>query len=142
MLYFLLVVGLAMSAGFYCRYACKGFNARIQGLERDLHCISDVVTQMAEAQIKTFQKHSASLEGLEERIMELSVPSPDSSSPLERRHQVLALAHQGVSLEDIVKHLKAPVGETEVILNLQKYMRAENARPLAVPVQRQVGHHA
>lgn len=139
MLYTLLVVGLALSAGIYCRYTCKGLDARIQGLERDLHCISDVVTQMAEAQIKTFQKHSAGLEGLEERIMELSVPSQDSSLPLERRHQVLALARQGVGLEDIVKRLKAPVGEAEVILNLQKYMGAENAR--SVTARRQVRHH-
>jgi hypothetical protein len=140
MLYILLIVGLALSVGIYCRYTYKGLDARIQSMERDLHCISDVVTQMAEAQIKTFQKHSAGLEGLEERIMELSVPSKDSSSPLERRHQVLTLARQGVGLEDIVKRLKAPVGEADLILNLRKYMGAENVR--SQTAHRRVRHHA
>jgi hypothetical protein len=31
-------------------------------------------------------------------------------------------------LEDIVKRLKAPVGEAELILNLRKYMGGETAR--------------
>ena len=141
MSYLLLVFGLlVLSAGFYCRYTLQSFDARIRRLEQDLHSISDVVTQMTEIQIKTFEKHSASLEGLEERIIELSVPSQDSSLPLERRHQVLALARQGLGLEDIVKRLKAPAGEAEVILNLQKYMGAKNARSSAA--QKRVGSHA
>jgi hypothetical protein len=140
MLYILLIAGLALSAGIYFKYACKGYDARIQGLEQDLHHVSEMVTQMVEVQMKTFQKHAASLEGLEERLMELSVPAPDSGLPLERRHQVLALARQGVALEDIVKRLKAPIGEAEIILNLQKYMGAENARSLAA--RKQVRHHA
>jgi hypothetical protein len=140
MLYILLSVGLALSAGIYCRYTYRGLDARIQCLERDLHHISDVVTQMADVQIKALQKHSTSLEGIEERIMELSVPSPDSNSILERRHQVLALARQGVSLEDIVKRLKAPVGEAEAILNLQKFRGGENAQ--AQTAHKQVRYHA
>jgi hypothetical protein len=140
MLYVLLIAGLTVSAGFYCRYINKGLSARIQGLERDLQCISDVMTQMAEVQVRAFQKHTVGLEGLEERIMELSVPSHDSTMPLERRHQVLALARQGAGLEDIVKRLKAPAGEAEVILNLQKYMTPENSR---IPTShRQVKTHA
>lgn len=59
--------------------------------------------------------------------MELSVPSQDSNLPLERRHQVLALARQGIALEDIVQRLKAPVGEAELILNLRKYMGGESS---------------
>lgn len=140
MLYILLAAGLALSAGIYCRYTFKGLDARVQRLERDLRHISDAVSQMADAQIKSFQKHSAGLEGLEARIMELSVPSRDSSLPLERRHQVLTLARQGLPLEEIVKRLKAPIGEAEVILNLQKYMGAENAQ--SQTAQRQVRHHA
>ncbi len=139
MLYILLVVGLTLCTGIYCKYASKGLDARIRIMERDLHNISEMVAEMVEVQVKTFQKHSAGLEGLEERIMELCVPSHDSTLPLERRHQVLALARQGVALEDIVKHLKTPVGEAEVILNLQKYMGAGNARSLAT--QGQVRHH-
>jgi hypothetical protein len=90
--------------------------------------------------MKTFEKHSASFEELEERIMELSVPSHDSSLPLERRHQVLTLARQGVALEDIVKRLKAPVGEAELILNLRKYMGGGNAR--SSKMNEQVGKYA
>jgi hypothetical protein len=130
MLYGILIIGLALSAAIYFKYANKGLAARVQCLERDLQHISDVMTQMAEVQIKTFQKHSAGIDGLEERIMELSIPSHDSRMPLERRHQVLALSRQGVALKDIVKRLKAPVGEAEVILNLQKYMVGESSRSL------------
>jgi len=108
---------------------------RIHALERDLRHFSEAVSQMAEVQMKTFQKHSASFENLEERIMELSIPSHDSGLPLERRHQVLALARQGVTLEDIVKRLKAPVGEAELILNLRKYMGGESLRSMKTTEQ-------
>jgi hypothetical protein len=130
MLDILLIVGLMLCAGIYYSITNRGLVARIHGLEQNLHHISDVMSQMAEVQIKTFKKHSAGLEGLEERILELSVPSHDSIMPLEKRHQVLALARQGIALGDIVKRLKAPVGEAEVILNLQKYMTTENPRSL------------
>jgi hypothetical protein len=126
----LLVVGLMLCAGIYYRTANRGLVARIHRVEQDLLHISDVMSQMAEVQIKTFQKNSASLESLEERILELSVPSHDSIMPLEKRHQVLALARQGIALGDIAKRLKAPVGEAEVILNLQKYMTKEDPRSL------------
>jgi hypothetical protein len=136
----ILTIGLALSAAIYFKYTNKGLTARIQCLERDLQHISDMMTQMAEFQIKTFQKNSASIDGLEERIMELSIPSHDSCMPLERRHQVLALSRQGVALEDIVKRLKAPVGEAEVILNLQKYMSGGN--PRSQTANGQVRNHA
>ena len=125
-----LVFALAVTVGLCHRITNKRFVRRIHALERDLQHLSEVVSQMAEVQMKTFEKHSASFEDLEERIMELSVPSHDSSLPLERRHQVLTLARQGVALEDIVKRLKAPVGETELILNLRKYMGGESVRSM------------
>lgn len=120
-----LAVALVMFAGTTQWFINRRLARRVHALEQDLQHISDVVSQMAEIQMKTFQKHTARFEDLEERIMELSVPSHDSSLPLERRHQVLALSRQGVGLEDIVKRLKAPVGEAELILNLQKYMGGE-----------------
>jgi hypothetical protein len=123
-----LIFALAISAGCCQWISNKRLIRRIHELEQDLQRFSDVMSQMADVQIKTFEKHSASIENLEERIMELSVPSHDSSLPLERRHQVLALSRQGVPLEDIVKRLKAPVGEAELILNLRKYMGAATAR--------------
>jgi predicted Ser/Thr protein kinase len=129
-----------LCAGIYYRIANGRLVARIHGLEQDLHHISDVISQITEVQIKTFQKYSTGMEGLEERILELSVPSHDSIMPLEKRHQVLALARQGIALEDIVKRLKAPVGEAEVILNLQKYMTAESPRSLTS--NGQVKNHA
>ena len=95
-------------------------------MEKDLLDIGTVVSQMAEMQVKSHRNHSASMESLEERIMELSVPSNDSSLPLERRHQVLTLARRGMALEDIVKRLKAPVGEAELILNLGEYAKTDN----------------
>ena len=125
-----LVFVLVASMGLYHWQTNKKLNRRVHALERDLRHFSDMVTQMAEIQMKTYEKNSASLENLEERIMELSVPSHDSSLPLERRHQVLALARQGVGLEEIVKRLKAPAGEAELILNLRKYMGGEHARSM------------
>jgi hypothetical protein len=130
-----LVFALAMLVGIGYWINNRRLVRRIHALERDLHHISEAVSQMAEVQMKTFQKHSASFEDLEERIMELSVPSHDSSLPLERRHQVLALARQGVALEDIVKRLKAPVGEAELILNLRKYMGGESLRSMKMNEQ-------
>jgi len=104
----------------------KLFSQKIQDLEQDLQNLCIVVSQMAEMQVKSHRKHSSSLENLEERIMELSIPDSDSGLPLERRHQVLTLARRGMALNDIVKRLKAPVGEAELILNLGKYARKEN----------------
>jgi hypothetical protein len=104
------------------------WTGRIQALERDLLHFSETMSQMVEVQMNAQQKFSGCLEDLEERIMELSVPSHDADLPLERRHQVLALARQGVSLEEIVKRLKAPAGEAELILNLSKYMGREGSR--------------
>jgi len=135
-----LIFALAVSVGLCQWISNKRMVRRIHELERDLQRFSDVMSQMADVQVKTFEKHSASIENLEERIMELSVPSHDSSLPLEKRHQVLALSRQGVPLEDIVKRLKAPVGEAELILNLRKYMGGANAR--SAKMNEQVRKHA
>ena len=135
-----LVFALAAIMGLCHWITNRRLVRRIHALERDLQHFSEVVSQMAEVQMKTFEKHSAGFADLEERIMELSVPSHDSSLPLERRHQVLTLARQGVALEDIVKRLKAPVGEAELILNLRKYMGGENAR--ATKMNEQVKKYA
>ena len=124
----ILIFALIIFAGIFQMITHRKLTGRVRALEQNLQHFSDVVSQMAEVQMKTFQKHTASLEDLEERIMELSVPSHDASLPLERRHQVLALSRQGVGLDEIVKRLKAPVGEAELILNLQKYMGGENTR--------------
>jgi hypothetical protein len=122
-LFFILSAGPAV----YCWIVLRKMIRRVEVLERDLHRTTDAVSQMAELHMKTHAKFSARFDEMEERIMELSVPSQDPNLPLERRHQVLALARQGVELKDIVKRLKAPVGEAELILNLRKYMGGEGS---------------
>jgi hypothetical protein len=117
-----LCIASALYAGAIHWIYKKIFMGRIQVLEQELQSFSDVMSKMAEAQTETVQKFSSRFEDLEERIMDLSVPSQDASLPLERRHQVLALARQGMSLDDIAKRLKAPVGEAELIMNLSKYL--------------------
>ncbi len=135
-----LVVGLALVVGVSCWKVNSRLAGRMQTLERDMRQMSEALSQMAEAQMKMLQKYTAAIGGLEERIMELSMPSQDARLPLERRHQVLALARQGMAPEEIVKRLGAPIGETETILNLQKYMAAENGRP--APGSGRVRKHA
>jgi hypothetical protein len=135
-----IAAGLVLVAGIVWGIKSRNLTVRIRDLERELQQVSDMMTQMAEVQIQSFQKHSASFEALEERIMELSIPSQDTSLPLERRHQVLALSRQGVALKEIVKRLNAPAGEAEVILNLQKYMAGDPSRPLTA--NEQVRTHA
>ena len=99
----------------------KRTQRRIEALEEDLARYAEVVSKMAEVQSKTFQKFSGRFDELDERFLDLSVPSRNPEMPLEKRHQVLTLAKQGVPLEDIVERVKAPVGEAELILNLRKY---------------------
>jgi hypothetical protein len=139
MLYFLLLI-LALYTGALHSMMRKKLVSRIQTLERDLQGISNVMSQMIETQMNMHRKYSANLDNLEERLMELSLPSHDSNLPLERKHQVLALARQGAGLEEIVRRLKAPAGEAELILNLGKYMNLNN--PQKAKINEQVGQHA
>jgi hypothetical protein len=118
---FFLWASLILSGGVLYVTSKRRMMKRIQELEQDLLNFTDVISKVAEVQSKTYEKISVRFEDLDERIMDLSVPFQDPDLPLERRHQVLALARQGIGLEDIVKRLKAPVGETELILNLHKY---------------------
>ncbi|MBN2244024.1 MAG: hypothetical protein JW793_15170 [Acidobacteria bacterium] len=95
-------------------------------LEKELEDVCAALSQMAELQVRSYRKHASLVDNLEERIMELNFPSDDSRLPLERRHQVLTLARRGVNLDDIVRRLKAPVGEAELILNLGEYAKNAN----------------
>jgi hypothetical protein len=138
MLYIFILI-LALHAGALHLFMRKRLSARIQMLEHNLQSISAVMSQMIETQMNSHRKYSANLENLEERMMELSVPSRDSNLPLERRHQVLALARQGVGLEEIVSRLKAPAGEAELILNLGKYMNQES--PQKPKINKRIGQY-
>ena len=126
MLDIMVVFALTAGSAAFCWSVMRKMVRRMQALERDLQRISAAVSEMAEIQTKAQIKLNAHIEEMEERIMDLSIPSEDSGLPLERRHQVLSLARQGVCLEDIARRLKAPVGETELILNLGKYMGVGN----------------
>ena len=106
----------------------RKYGRRIKALERDLQSFSEAMYQMAEIQMKSYRKVSGNLGDIEERIVELAIPSEDTRVPLERRRQVLALAHKGVALEEITKRLRVPRGEAELILNLRKYMDVSTSR--------------
>ena len=99
----------------------RHWGRRIRILEQDLLAFSQAMCQMAEIQMKVKSKTSANLSDIEERIMDLAVPSDNSGHPLERRHRVIALARQNVTLDEIVKRLDIPRGEAELILNLRNY---------------------
>ena len=126
MINILVILVLAVGSAAFCWSIVGKMIRRVQALEQDLQRISGAMSQMAEIQMNAHKRLATRLEDVEERIMELSIPSQDSNLPLERRHQVLSLSRQGVGLEDIAKRLKAPVGEAELILNLGKYMGGEN----------------
>jgi hypothetical protein len=119
----LVVAGIATLQGLLCFVFLRGrWHKRFAALERDLQQFSDAMCQMAEIQMKSYRKLAGNLGDIEERIMDLTLPSSDSGLPLERRHNVLALARKGVPIEEIVKRLDVPRGEAELILNLRRFM--------------------
>ena len=113
--------------------ARKKLQKRIEALEEDLARYTEVAGKIVEVQSRTFEKFSRRFDELEERVLDLSVPSQDPEMPLEKRHQVLSLAKQGVPIEEIVERVHAPVGEAELILNLRKYQSGMNAGAVREP---------
>ncbi len=122
MTYLPVILGIAAVQGLllYCILRWR-LGRRLSAVERDLQQLSDMMSQMAEIQMKSYRRLSGDLGEVEERIMDLALPSQDSSLPLERRHHVLALARKGVLIDEIVKRLNIPRGEAELILNLRKF---------------------
>ena len=118
----------------------KKYSRRLKDMERDLQTVMRALSQMAEMQARAHKKLAASQEGLEERMMELSVPSHDTGLPVDRRHKVLTLARQGMALDDIVRRLKAPIGEAELILNLGKL--SGSGKQQVAKNNEQIGHYA
>ncbi len=128
---YLLLLCLTICAAHLC--LCyflfqRKWGGRLLALERDLQQLSDAMSQLAEIQMKSYQKLSGNLGDMEERIMDLALPSQDPDLPLERRHQVLALARKGVPIEEIVKRLNMPRGEAELILNLTGFVNVGTSR--------------
>jgi hypothetical protein len=95
---------------------------RIRSLETDLKACSEAICQMADTQMAVHRRLAATIGDMEERVLDLAVPSRESSHGLDRRHRVLALARKGMALDDIAQRLNLPTGEAELILNLRKYM--------------------
>lgn len=127
----LLLLCLAICAAHLCLCHVlfqRKWGGRLLSLERDLQQVSEAMSQMAEIQMKSYQKLSGNLGDMEERIMDLAVPSQDPDLPLERRHQALALARKGIPIEEIVKRLNMPRGEAELILNLSGFVSAGTSR--------------
>jgi hypothetical protein len=127
-LYIFLFAGSLVYAGLLFLTARMIWGKRIKQLEQDLQHFSEAMGQMAEIQTRTYRKLSGTLGSLEERILDLSLPTNDPNLPLERRHNVLALARKGASIDEIVSRLRVPRGEAELILDLRKYMDSGSGR--------------
>jgi len=123
-------IALVLAVAVICLLAKKRLDDRLGPLERELRELSSTVNEITDLQMNAYQKLSASVGQLEEGIMELAVPSQKSNITLERRHKVLALARQGIPLDEIVKRLNTPRAEAEFILSLRKSGRRK--RPSTV----------
>jgi hypothetical protein len=106
-------------AGSYALFR-KLWIRRIEVLEHDLQAFSEAMYQMAEVQMKTYQKVAGNIGEIEERLLDLAVPSEDPSLPVERRRRVVALAAQGNSMDEIARRASVPRGEAELILSLHR----------------------
>ncbi len=119
-----LALGCLVSTAVSCAVSFALFRrfwlGRIEILERDLQTMAATVSELTDIQMQSFQKVSATVSEIEERILELSLPSLDSTAPIERRRKVLALAGKGAPMEEIVKKASVPRGEAELIMNLQR----------------------
>ena len=115
---------------------------RIKNLERDLQAFSATMNQMAEIQMKSYQKVSGNISEIEERLLDLAIPSEGSNLPLERRRRVVAMAGKGASVDEIAKQASVPRGEAELILSLQKCRSAAASQAHARPGRRSGGRPA
>jgi DNA-binding NarL/FixJ family response regulator len=119
-LFFLFVP--VLSAGAAHAFTRRIWERRIRALEAEVNACSDALCQLADTQAALHSKLTRAIGEIEERILDVAVPSRDSSLTLDRRHQVLALARRGVALDEISRRLNVPKGEAQLILNLRKYM--------------------
>jgi hypothetical protein len=98
---------------------------RFLSLQQEMGRFSEDLLQVVELQSDLYRRVSRGLSEVEEKVLELSVPSSETPLPLERRHQVLTLARKGVSVDEIASRLNMPKGEAELIMNLRKYASAK-----------------
>ena len=95
---------------------------RFRALQGEVRQLSEDLLQVVELQSDVYRRVCRGLTDVEEKVLELSVPSGDAPLPLERRHQVLTLARRGVAVDEIARRLNMPKGEAELILSLRKYV--------------------
>ena len=97
---------------------------RFLALKHELAQLSEDLMQMAELQSDIYLKVNCNLNNLEGKFLDLSAPASEGVLPLERRHQVLTLAHRGVGVDEIARRLSMPKGEVDLILSLRKFAKA------------------
>ena len=124
-----LIAGSMLSAVLAC-CACyvlmqRVWLKRVQVLERDLQAVSGAIDQMAEIQMKSYQKLSGNLGEIEERILELAIPSQDSNPAPQRRRRVVALANKGSSIDEVARRANVSRGEAELVMSLQRFRAAD-----------------
>jgi hypothetical protein len=136
--FFLGLGGAALIAAGSCLLMWQLWRRRFRALQAEVKSLSEDLLQGIELQSEMYRIIRRGLHGVEERVLELSVPSSDAPLPLERRHQVLTLARRGISTDEIASRLNMPRGEAELILNLRRFADAseEGAKP---PVLRNQG---
>ncbi len=109
-----------------CLILLQRWRRRSSALQAEVRRLSEDLLQAVELQSDMYGRVCRSLKDVEERVLELSVPSAEAPPPLERRHQVLTLARRGISPDEIASRLNMPKGEAELILNLRKFVDAGN----------------
>jgi hypothetical protein len=119
--FFWIVAAAALLAAGGCLMLHRSWQRRFLALRKEVTQFSEDMLQMIELQSDIYHRVSRSLNDIEEKVLDLSVPSSETQLPLERRHQVLTLARKGVALDEISRRLNMPKGEAELILGLRKY---------------------
>lgn len=115
---------LLSAGGFYILQ--RSWRRRFGALKQEVMRVSEDLLQVVELQADIYRRVCRSLNDIEEKILDLSVPSSNAPLPLERRHQVLTLARKGIAADEIARRLNMPRGEAELILSLRKYVDAKN----------------
>lgn len=115
---------------------------RFLTLQGEVRRLSDDLLQAVELQSDVYHRMCRGLSDVEEKILDLSVPSGDAPLPLERRHQVLTLARKGVAVDEIAHRLNMPKGEAELILSLRKYANVKCEAPQPTTPNKYLGKSA
>jgi len=129
------IASAAVSGAVASALMCLLWNRRVKALQGELRGVNDAICQLADSQIELRRKLSNAVQEMEEKILDVAVPSRDAGRNLDRRHRVLSLARRGLSVEDIARQLRVPKGEAELILSLKKYM--EKGPPQTAPAAAQ-----